>query len=90
MAKCFLIILNHLILLVLIVVTTFISFKMNNSAANPELAKQAKGMMYFMIIFIGIMGFSLSSAIAIYWITSSVFTILQNIYTDILRKKVKN
>lgn len=80
----------YLILLVLIVVTTFISFKMNNSAANPELAKQAKGMMYFMIIFIGIMGFSLSSAIAIYWITSSVFTILQNIYTDILRKKVKN
>ena len=80
----------YLILLVLIVATTFISFKMNKSVANPELEKQTKGMMYFMIIFIGIMGFSLSSAIAVYWITSSVFTILQNVYTDIIKKRANN
>ena len=80
----------YLILLVLIVATTFTSFKMNKSVANPELEKQTKGMMYFMIIFIGIMGFSLSSAIAIYWITSSVFTILQNVYTDIIKKRANN
>ena len=80
----------YLILLVLIVATTFISFKMNKSVANPEIEKQTKGMMYFMIIFIGIMGFSLSSAIAVYWITSSVFTILQNVYTDIIKKRANN
>ena len=57
----------YLILLVLIVATTFISFKMNKSVANPEIEKQTKGMMYFMIIFI------LDNIISIYYFTKCLY-----------------
>ena len=40
--------------------------------------KQMNMMMNFMTIFIGFMAFTLPTAIAFYWITSSLFTIFQN------------
>lgn len=80
----------YLILIVLIVGTTYYSFKMNQSTATTkELEDQNKMMMWFMVIFIGFMSFTLSSAIAIYWIVSSGFTIFQNIITDKLKKDKK-
>ena len=73
----------YLILVVLIIGTTFLSFKMNQSSSiNEEMEKQNKMMMIFMTIFIGFTSFTLPSAIAIYWITSSLFTIGQNFITD--------
>lgn len=72
----------YLILVVLIIATTFFSFKMNKSTASPELEKQNKMMMIFMTVFIGFASFTLPTAIAIYWITSSLFTIIQNLITD--------
>ncbi len=73
----------YLILVVLIILTTYFSFKMNKTTSTtPEMQKQNNMMMWFMVIFIGFMSFQLSSAIAIYWIISSAFTIFQNIITD--------
>ena len=60
---------------------------MNQSTnTSKEMEKQNKMMMYFMVVFIGFMSFQLSSAVAVYWIISSIFTIGQNIITDKLMK----
>ena len=72
----------YAILVLLIVATTFFSFKMNKSTASPELQQQNKMMMIFMTVFIGFASFTLPTAIAIYWIVSSLFTVLQNLITD--------
>ncbi len=78
----------YIILIILIIVTTYLSFKLNQSSATtPEAQKQTKIMMYFMVVFIGFVSFSLSSAVAVYWIVSSGFTILQNLITDKFKKK---
>lgn len=77
----------YLILIILILLTTYFSFKMNQSTnTSKEMEKQNKMMMYFMVVFIGFMSFQLSSAVAVYWIISSIFTIGQNIITDKLMK----
>lgn len=77
----------YLILIILILLTTYFSFKMNQSTnTSKEMEKQNKIMMYFMVVFIGFMSFQLSSAVAVYWIISSIFTIGQNIITDKLMK----
>ncbi len=70
----------YLILIALIIVTTYFSFKLNATASSPDQEKQMKFMSRFMIIFISIASFSLPTAIAIYWIATSVFTILQNLW----------
>lgn len=80
----------YLILVVLIIATTYYSFKMNQSTSTtPELQQQNKMMTWFMVIFIGFASFTLSSAIAVYWVVSSGFTIFQNIITDKLVKHNK-
>lgn len=72
----------YIVIPILIIATTYFSFKMNRSVASPELEKQNKMMMIFMTVFIGFMSFTLTTAIGIYWITSSAFTIFQNLLTD--------
>ena len=70
----------YLILPVLVAVATFFSFKLNSGASmNPDQEKQMKYMMYSMMLMIVIMSFSMSTAIIIYWITNSTFTIIQNL-----------
>lgn len=70
----------YLILIALIILTTYFSFKLNATAASPDQEKQMKFMSRFMIIFITVASFSLPTAIAIYWIATSVFTIIQNLW----------
>ena len=71
----------YLIIVALIILTTYFSFKnMNMSGADPAQQKQMKFMSIFMLVFISIASFSLPVAIALYWIVSSAFSILQNIY----------
>lgn len=77
---------KYIIIPLLIIATTYFSFKMNRSIANPELQKQNNMMMIFMTVFIGFMSFSQTTAIGIYWITSSLFTIFQNLLTDRSKK----
>jgi YidC/Oxa1 family membrane protein insertase len=70
----------YIILIVLIIATTFVSFKYNmNTMGSPEQQKQMKFMMNFMLIFISVASFSLPSAIGIYWITTNAFIVVQNL-----------
>ena len=78
----------YLILIVLVIFATYFSFKFNmRDLQNEEQAKQMKSMTYFMVIMMSITAFSISSGIAIYWITSNLFTIIQNI---LVKRSVKN
>jgi len=78
----------YVILPLLIVLATYFSFNMNNTAPMQGVG-QGKSMMIFMTIFIGFMSFTLSSAIGIYWVTSSGFTVFQNLLTDRSKKNEK-
>ena len=70
----------YLILAILVAITTYFSFKMNSGASmNEEQAKQMNMTMKIMMIMIVFMSFSMSSAIILYWITNSTFTIIQNL-----------
>ena len=70
----------YFILPLLVALTTYFSFKLNSGASmNEEQAKQMKIMTYVMMIMIVFMSFTMSSAIIIYWITNSTFTIIQNL-----------
>ena len=71
----------YLLLPILVGVVTYFSFNMNKKGMVGD-AGQAKqmGMMFnIMIIMIFITSFSMSTAIIVYWITNSLFSIIQNI-----------
>lgn len=76
----------YIILLVLIVLFTALSFKMTMSqtSATTESGIQSKYMMIFMTVFIGIASIQLPSAIALYWVVTNAF----NVFQTILFKKV--
>ena len=68
----------YIILIVLIIGTTYFSFKNTMNDQSGPAAKQMKTTLYIMLGFIAFASFTLSAAIGVYWITSSVFTIVQN------------
>lgn len=69
----------YIILIVLILGATYFSFKNTNSSnGNAQQEQQMKMMSSFMVVFIGIASFSLQTSIALYWIVSNGFTIVQN------------
>ena len=68
----------YLILPVLVGVVTYFSFKMNKNTMPSDQAKQMNMMFNVMIVMIFMTSFSMSTAIIIYWITNSLFTIIQN------------
>jgi YidC/Oxa1 family membrane protein insertase len=78
----------YLVLIALILLTTCLSFKfgMNNSVGNAEQQQQMKFMTVFMIIFIFIASFNLPTAIALYWVITNGFNVLQNI---IIKRGIK-
>lgn len=80
---------QYLIFIVLIAGATYYSFKLNaqSQAMSEEQAHQMKQMNLFMIVFMTIASFSISSGIAIYWVTSNLFTIFQNL---IMKRGSKN
>ena len=69
----------YLALPVLVGIVTFFSFKMNKNTMPPDQIKQTSMMFNIMIVMIFMTSFSMSTAIIIYWITNSIFTVLQNI-----------
>lgn len=69
----------YILIVVLLGLVTYFSFSQNKVADQGSTQKQMKTMNLVLIVFIIIMSFSLSTAIGIYWITSSSFTILQNL-----------
>lgn len=70
----------YIILIVLILGATYFSFKnMNTAGGNDEQAKQMQMTSGIMVVFIGIASFSLPTSIALYWIVSNGFTVVQNL-----------
>ncbi len=69
----------YILLIVLIILSTYFSFKKTmNSQSNDEMQQQMQFMMNFMIIMICIASFSLPTAIALYWIVTNAFAVVQN------------
>ena len=68
----------YIILVLLILGATYFSFKNMNSNGNVQQEQQMKMMSTFMVVFIGFASFSLQTSIALYWIVSNGFTIVQN------------
>lgn len=77
----------YLLLVVLIFLATLFSFRktLKDQANNPAMNMQST--LYFMLAIITYSSFTIASAVGIYWITSNVFTIIQNLLVE--RKKVK-
>ena len=71
---------QYLIICIILIVITYLSYKLNPSMTNNDaLGSQQKMMAPMMTVFIGFMSFTLPTAIGLYWITSSAFTIFQNL-----------
>lgn len=72
----------YIILPILVFIVTFFSFKFTKNDvadnSNPA-AASTKMMMNVMVVVITISSFQLSTAIGLYWITSSLFTVIQNL-----------
>lgn len=81
----------YAIFIVLIAAATYYSFKINSaSAMSSEQEQQMKSMSNMMIIFMTIAAFSISTGIAIYWTTSNLFTIVQNLLVKRGKKNVRS
>ncbi len=68
-------------IILLIILTTYLSFKnamSSNQTGNPEMERQMQFMFKFMIVMISIASLYLSTAIALYWIATNGFVVLQN------------
>jgi len=69
----------YLILPILVGIVTYYSFKMNRNGMPTEQEKQMNMMFNIMIVMIFITSFSMSTAIIVYWITNSLFSVLQSL-----------
>ncbi len=71
----------YLILPIIVGLVTYFSFKMNKMGAgvDKQQEKQMSMMFNIMIVMIFFTSFSMSTAIIIYWVTNSAFTIVQNL-----------
>ena len=67
----------YLLLTIIVGLTTYYSFK-NNAAAMGD-NKQATIMNRTMVIMITVMSLFMTSALNIYWITTNLFTVVQNL-----------
>lgn len=69
----------YILLIILILLFTVLSFKnsMSSMSGSSEQAKQTKYMLIFMTIFIGIASIQLPAAIALYWVVTNAFNVIQ-------------
>ncbi len=79
----------YLFLPILVALTTFLSFKLNSgmSSGSEEQQSQMKTMMNVMLVFIVFTSFTMPVSIILYWITGSIFTIVQ---AEIIRRMKEN
>lgn len=70
----------YIIIILLIVGTTFLSQKLNKTAATPQTNDiNPNTMTNIMLVMIAFMSLNFSVALSLYWIASTVFTIVQNL-----------
>ena len=79
----------YILLIVLILGTTYFSFNktLKDQSMSGAQGNQMKYTVYIMLAMIAIASFSLPTALGLYWIASSGFTILQNLWVERKRKK---
>ena len=80
----------YIALIVLIIVTTYLSFKITmKSQQNNEMADQMKMMYTFMILMIAFASLSLPTAIALYWIVTNGFAVIQQlVIKKVIEKRI--
>lgn len=78
--------LYYVLMLLIVLATSYLSFR-KTLKDQTAMAAQMKGTIYFMLAMIVIASFSLPVALGLYWIASSIFTVVQNELVE--RKKVK-
>lgn len=76
----------YLLLVVVIFLATLFSFRKTLKDQTSQ-GMNMKGTLYFMLALITYSSFTIASGVGIYWITSNIFTIAQNLIVE--RKKVK-
>ena len=79
----------YIIVVLIVAATTFFSFRAtmkDQAAASSDMQKQSKMMMNMFTIMIIVMSIFMTTALDIYWITTNLFTIVQN---KIVKGKVK-
>ena len=71
----------YILLLVLIILFTVLTFlqSMSTKSGNSEQQQQSRMMMIMMLIFIGIASMQLPSAIALYWVATNAFSVVQTL-----------
>ena len=80
----------YIALIILIILTTFLSFKISMASQdkNSEMAQQMNFMFIFMILMVSVASLSLPTAIALYWIVTNGFAVIQNyIIKKIIEKR---
>lgn len=78
----------YIIIIVLVILTTYFSFKLNKTANTQDVnGVSMKWMTNFSIGMISLASFTISTSIAIYWICNSGFTIIQNL---LVKRGAKN
>jgi len=76
----------YILLVVLIFLATLVSFRKSLKDQTSQ-GMNMKGTLYFMLALITYSSFTIASGVGIYWVTSNLFTIAQNLIVE--RKKVK-
>ena len=79
----------YIIIILLVAATTFFSFKATTSdqiSTNDEMKKQQKMMTNMFTIMIIVMSIFMTTALNIYWMTTNLFTIVQNL---IVKRRLK-
>lgn len=76
----------YLIFMLLVLGSSYLSFR-KTLKDQTGMQSQMKGTIYFMLAMIVVASFSLPVALGLYWISSSMFTVIQNLLLE--RKKAK-
>lgn len=76
----------YILLVIVIFLATFVSFKKTLKDQTTQ-GMNMKTTIYILLALITYSSFTIASGVGIYWITSSLFTIIQNLLVE--RKKVK-
>ena len=77
----------YIILPIIVTLVTHFSFKLNKTAPTGTEDNMMKFMPIYMVGIIGFSSIFMSTAICIYWITNSTFTIIQNL---IVKRRTQN
>lgn len=77
----------YILLPILVTLVTHFSFKLNKTATTGTEDNMMKFMPIYMVGIIGFSSIFMSTAICLYWITNSTFTIIQNL---IVKRRVQN